>query len=144
MIKRAVLACAFAAGSVGAAVDVDALWNFNDPAASEARFREALINASGDDALILHTQIARTLGLRKRYDESHRELDAIDPALAAAGVEPRVRAWRRAMKSWRSKPKRAPRNCAGSSHQRRSAANTTTPAQASQAYAISSSGPRCV
>ena len=93
MIKRVVLACAFVAGSAGAAVDVDALWNFNDPAASEARFREALINASGDDALILHTQIARTLGLRKRYDESHRELDAIDPALAAAGVEPRVRAW---------------------------------------------------
>jgi tetratricopeptide (TPR) repeat protein len=43
--------------------------------------------------LILRTQIARTLGLRQRYDEAQRELDAIEPALAAAGIEPRVRAW---------------------------------------------------
>ena len=35
-----------------AAVDVDALWNFADPAASEARFREALASANGDDALV--------------------------------------------------------------------------------------------
>lgn len=73
-------------------MDVDALWNFNDPAASEARFREALANAKGDDALILRTQVARTLGLRKRFDDAYRELDAIEPALAAAGQEPRVRA----------------------------------------------------
>ena len=59
MIKRVVLACAFTAGSAGAAVDVDALWNFNDPAASEARFRAALTVAKGDDALVLRTQIAR-------------------------------------------------------------------------------------
>ena len=107
MIKRVVLACAFAAGSAGAAVDVDALWNFNDPAASEARFREALIDAQGDDALILRTQIARTLGLRKRYDEAHRELDAIEPALAAAGVEPRVRAWLERGRTLRSSGKPA-------------------------------------
>ena len=37
-MKRIVLALAFAAGSAGAAVDVDALWNFNDPAASAAVF----------------------------------------------------------------------------------------------------------
>lgn len=92
-MKRVVLACAFAAGSAWAAVDVDALWNFNDPAASEARFRESLSKAQGDHALILRTQIARTLGLRKRYDEAHRELDAIEPSLASAGAEPRVRTW---------------------------------------------------
>jgi tetratricopeptide (TPR) repeat protein len=93
MMKIFILSCALTAGSASAAVDVDALWNFDDPAASELRFREALANASGDDALILRTQIARTLGLRQRYDESQRELDAIEPALAAAGIEPRVRAW---------------------------------------------------
>lgn len=76
-----------------AAVDVDALWNFADPAASEARFREALGSATGDDALVLRTQIARTFGLRGLFDDAHRELDAIEPALAAAGMEPRVRAW---------------------------------------------------
>lgn len=75
-----------------AAVDVDALWNYADPAASEARFRAALADAKGDDALVLRTQIARTLGLRKRFDDAHRELDAIEPQLARAGAEPRVRA----------------------------------------------------
>lgn len=93
MMKSVILACAFVAGSATAAMDVDALRNYDDPAASEACFRETLTGASADDALILRTQIARTLGLRQRYDEAHRELDAIEPALAAAGIEPRVRAW---------------------------------------------------
>jgi tetratricopeptide (TPR) repeat protein len=107
MIKRVVLACVFAAGSAGAAVDVDALWNFNDLAASEARFRQALAVAQGDEALILRTQIARTLGLRQRYDEAQRELDAIEPALAVAGVEPRVRAWLERGRTLRSSGKPA-------------------------------------
>lgn len=87
------LGLALLAGAAGAAVDVDALWNFADPAASEVRFREALATASGDDTLVLRTQIARTFSLRSRFDEAQRELDAIEPGLAAAGVEPRVRAW---------------------------------------------------
>ncbi len=110
-MRRIVLALAFAvlfaAGTARAAVDVDALWNFNDAAASEARFREALATAQGDDALILRTQIARTLGLRKRFDAAHRELDAIEPALAAAGVEPRVRAWLERGRTLRSSGKPA-------------------------------------
>lgn len=87
------LAAVWCAGAAQAAVDLDALWNFADPAASEARFRDALGSAAGDDALVLRTQIARTFGLRGRFDDAHRELDAIEPALGAAGVEPRVRAW---------------------------------------------------
>jgi tetratricopeptide (TPR) repeat protein len=81
------------ASSAAFALDVEALWNYADPAASEDRFRAALSGAQGDDALVLRTQIARTLGLRQRYDEAHAELDAIEPALAGAGIEPRVRAW---------------------------------------------------
>lgn len=107
MIERAVLAAVLAAGSAAASVDVDALWNFSDPEASEARFHAALTTAQGDDALILRTQIARTLGLRQRYDEAHRELDAIEPALAAAGVEPRVRAWLERGRTLRSSGKPA-------------------------------------
>ena len=106
-MKRVVLAWAFAAGAAGAVVDLDALWNFNDAAASEARFRDALVSAQGDDALILRTQIARTLSLRKRVDEAHRELDSIEPALAAAGVEPRVRAWLERGRTLRSSGKPA-------------------------------------
>ncbi len=91
MIKHLVLVCVLVCGSAWAALDVDALWNFNDPAASEARFREALIKAQGDDALILRTQIARTLGLRQRHDEAHRELDAVEAAARDAGATVRVR-----------------------------------------------------
>lgn len=74
-----------------AAIDLDALWNFADPAASEARMRSALERATGDDALVLRTQIARTLGLRGRFEEAQRELDAIEAPVGAAGTEPRVR-----------------------------------------------------
>jgi len=91
MNTRAWLLLAWAAPAF-AAVDVGALWDFNRPAESEARFRAALAGASGDDALVLRTQIARTFSLRGRFDEAHREIDAIEPLLATAGPEPRVRA----------------------------------------------------
>jgi tetratricopeptide (TPR) repeat protein len=90
----AALLLALAALPARAALDVDALWNYADPAASEARFRATLAaGAQGDDALVLRTQIARTFSLRSRFDAAHAELDAIEPLLAAAGLEPRVRAW---------------------------------------------------
>ena len=92
MMRAAIVGLmAVLAGGAMAATDVDALWNFNDPAASEARFRAALADARGDEALVLRTQSARTLGLRGRFDEAQRELDAIESALARAGAEPRVR-----------------------------------------------------
>ena len=73
-------------------MDVSPYWNFNDPAASEAAFRQALsASPGGDDALTLQTQIARTYGLRARFAEAHVLLDAIEPRLATAGAEPRVR-----------------------------------------------------
>jgi tetratricopeptide (TPR) repeat protein len=74
------------------AMDIAALWNFDDPAASEARFRAALADAQGDAALSLQTQIARTYSLRRRFDEAHALLDSLAPQLAGAGAEPRVRA----------------------------------------------------
>ena len=75
----------------GQAMDIKGLWNFADPAASEAVFRARLASASGDDVLSLQTQIARSLGLRSRFDEAHALLDRIESRLAAAGAEPRVR-----------------------------------------------------
>lgn len=74
------------------ALDLDALWNFDRPAQSEQRFRDALAQARGDDALVLRTQIARTYSLRGRFDDAHRELDALQPLLAGGGAEPQVRA----------------------------------------------------
>jgi tetratricopeptide (TPR) repeat protein len=69
------------------ASELDALWDFDDPAGSEARFRGALASSpEPDDALVLRTQLARTLGLQKRFDEANAELDAV-PAAAGSLVE---------------------------------------------------------
>lgn len=87
------LAAFLVASTTGAtAMDVQSLWDFGDPARSEAIFRERLATASGDDALSLQTQIARTFSLRARFDEAHAVLDRIAPQLERAGPEPKVRA----------------------------------------------------
>jgi tetratricopeptide (TPR) repeat protein len=73
----------------------DALWDFSDPAATEARFREILprAEASGnvDYLAQLWTQIARTLGLRRQFDESHRVLDRVESMLTPGTKTARVR-----------------------------------------------------
>ena len=59
-------------------IDLSLLWDFDDPAASEARFRAAAlaaVDAAERDALL--TQAARALGLRERYDEAHALLDSL-------------------------------------------------------------------
>lgn len=76
-----------------AAVDVAALWDTSDPAMSERRFREALLQASGDDALILTTQIARTYQLRRQFDQARATLAGIAEPVASAGSEARARYW---------------------------------------------------
>lgn len=60
-------------------MDLDTLWNFRDPAGSEQRFRAALADASGVDALVLRTQLARSLGLQRRFAEAAAELSTVDP-----------------------------------------------------------------
>jgi len=72
-------------------IDVRALWDFDDPAASEARFREAQATATGDDVLVLETQIARSYGLRREPGRAREILDGVHARLDAAGPEPRVR-----------------------------------------------------
>jgi tetratricopeptide (TPR) repeat protein len=73
------------------AIDLAPLWDFNRPDESERRMQAALATASGDDALILRTQIARTHGLRRDFDTARRLLDELEPALPTAGAEVRVR-----------------------------------------------------
>jgi tetratricopeptide (TPR) repeat protein len=74
-----------------AAADIDALWEYDDPARSESAFRDALANTNGDERLELLTQIARTYGLRRRFDEAHRLLDEVASQLGNAGSRPRIR-----------------------------------------------------
>ncbi len=80
-----------AAGPAFAAIDLAPLWDFARPDVSEQRFRAALATASGDDALILQTQIARTFGLRRDFARAQALLREIEPQLKDAGAEPRVR-----------------------------------------------------
>ena len=56
-------------------IDPTPLWDFDDPAGSEQRFREAAEGAEGADRPVLLTQVARALGLQERYDEGHALLD---------------------------------------------------------------------
>ena len=61
-------------------MDLDTLWDFDKPADSEQRFRDALAALAdpvGEDALVLRTQLARALALQRRFDESAAELDAV-------------------------------------------------------------------
>ena len=88
--------------SAQAAVDLAALWDFSRPELSEQRFRQALEKATGDDALVLQTQIARSFGLRKDFAAAQRQLAAIEAAVKATGPEARVRWALESGRSWAS------------------------------------------
>lgn len=67
--------------------DFDKLWNYGDPAASEAAFRELLprAEAAGDADYLaaLRSQIARTHSLRRNFDEAHALLDQAEQTASA-------------------------------------------------------------
>ena len=67
-------------------MDVSVLWDFDDPAGSEARLRGAAALAEGVDREILLTQVARALGLRGEFDQGHAILDGLSSDSAEAGV----------------------------------------------------------
>jgi tetratricopeptide (TPR) repeat protein len=73
----------------------DALWNYDDPAGTEAQFRQLLTpaRASNDSSYLaeLLTQIARTEALQQRFEDAHRTLDEVESLLATAGDRARVR-----------------------------------------------------
>lgn len=76
-------------------LEFDPLWDYNDPAGTEERFRDLLPAAwaSGDQAYLaeLLTQIARTEGLQRRFDAAHRTLDEVDDLLPVAGDRATIR-----------------------------------------------------
>lgn len=75
--------------------DFDSLWNYDDPAGTEERFRSLLPAArSGNDPTYLTellTQIARCQGLQQRFDDAHRTLDEVELLLPIAGAAARIR-----------------------------------------------------
>lgn len=70
---------------------IDALWDYDKPDESEARFLSALEATSDlDTQLALLTQIARAQGLRRRFDQAHATLDRVTAQLPNAN-EPSLR-----------------------------------------------------
>src|SRR5436309_5869277 len=73
----------------------DGFWNFEDPAGSEAKFRELLPKAeeSGDRGYLaeLLTQIARTQGLQQEFSDALTTLDRADALIGPEMKTARVR-----------------------------------------------------
>lgn len=81
------------------ACDPDALdeaWNFRAPAESETNFRALITQYENADcpslALEARTQLARALGLQRRFADGHEVLDGVDTARAAGMQRVQVRA----------------------------------------------------
>ncbi|MEX1247828.1 MAG: tetratricopeptide repeat protein [Anaerolineales bacterium] len=70
--------------------DFNDLWDYGDPAASEATFHAILAEAEGkrdpDFVLQLKTQIARTYSLRGKFDQAHALLDEVESAMAPGSL----------------------------------------------------------
>ena len=66
-------------------IDFDKLWNFSKPAETEVKFREVLEQSLTEDVdyiLQLKTQIARTQGLQRKFDDAHKTLDQVKAQLS--------------------------------------------------------------
>lgn len=63
-----------------AVVDFDSLWDYARPAETEAKFVALRSEVAGDPegAAQLETQIARTLGLQRKFQEAHALLDKVE------------------------------------------------------------------
>lgn len=69
---------------------IDELWDFDDPAASEGRFRTAAASAATFERGVMLTQVARSLGLQQRYADALRILDSVE-GTAEPDVDVRAR-----------------------------------------------------
>ncbi len=93
----AILAILIVAGCTGKKdvkrIDLRKLWDFNDPAGTEAKFRELLPQFEHDAeyTLEIKTQIARTMGLRGMFEEAHTLLDSVDTELGSELGNARIR-----------------------------------------------------
>ncbi|GAA5162130.1 tetratricopeptide repeat protein [Ornithinimicrobium tianjinense] len=56
-------------------VDLRVLWDFDDPAGSEARFRDLADRSSGEQRELALSQVARALSLQERFEEAYAVLD---------------------------------------------------------------------
>src|SRR5262245_41324177 len=73
----------------------DTFWNIDDPAGTEAKFRDLLQKArqSGNQSYTaeLMTQVARAQGLQQKFEEARATLDEVDALLKPEMKTARVR-----------------------------------------------------
>ncbi len=73
-------------------VDFRDIWDFQDPVASEHRFRSLLVDTGApENRLEIQTQVARALGLQGAFDRAHRLLDEVKEGLTDDTPVARVR-----------------------------------------------------
>ncbi len=73
--------------------DFDSLWDYSAPDKTEAKFRELLpqFKENKSARLELLTQIARTQGLQRKFDETHQTLDEVEKQLDETPSRVKVR-----------------------------------------------------
>lgn len=97
VLTGALAATSFAGAQVQAAdsfaATLDGQWDFAKPAISEGRFRAELARwpAESAEAQEVRTQLARALGLQRKFDEAHALLDTIEVKLATLPAHVRIR-----------------------------------------------------
>ena len=93
IITLAMTADAAAPSNDAFARALDAQWDFGKPAVSEQRFRAELAKWPPDSAQAqeVRTQIARALGLQRKFGDAHAILDTVEPKLADMPPHVRVR-----------------------------------------------------
>jgi tetratricopeptide (TPR) repeat protein len=73
---------------------IDTLWDFSNPMETESKFSELLPAAKEQDVAYhaeLLTQIARTQGLQRKFDEAHATLDEAGLLITREMVVPQIR-----------------------------------------------------
>jgi tetratricopeptide (TPR) repeat protein len=73
--------------------DFDALWDYDDPAATERAFRALLPSAPADRSYLaqLLTQIARAEGLQRKFAEAHATLDTAQRLIDRGHTQAQIR-----------------------------------------------------
>ncbi len=75
--------------------ELDALWNYDDPASTETKFRELLRVAKESNNpsyyIQLLTQLARAEGLQRKFQDAHHTLDKAESLLDRADARGRTR-----------------------------------------------------
>lgn len=75
--------------------DFDSMWNYDDPEGTEAKFLNILPEAEKSGDSVYHaqllTQIARTQGLQRKFDEAHKTLDKALNLITVGNTTGRIR-----------------------------------------------------